>query len=147
MSNNQAYRVLPGIARPSAATSDEALSTARSSPQAIQLLLDEQEAAVLKRDALPPSWSFEVSWQILVETFINQSQGRTTRVKNASIAANAPSATAARHIALLVDEGWIVRSSDPRDQRVVNLQLTLDAVRIFRRWFDLRASQFTERFE
>jgi hypothetical protein len=54
------------------------------------------------------------SWDILLELFVSTLEGRKVTVSTACMAACAPTTTALRHIAYLVQEGLVVRRPHPR---------------------------------
>jgi hypothetical protein len=68
------------------------------------------------------------SWDILLELFVSTLEGRKVTVSTACMAACAPTTTALRHIAYLVQEGLVVRRPHPADARSTYLELTEQAV-------------------
>ena len=68
------------------------------------------------------------SWDILLELFVSTLEGRKVTVSTACMAACAPTTTALRHIAYLVQEGLVVRLPHPADARSTYLELTEQAV-------------------
>jgi hypothetical protein len=68
------------------------------------------------------------SWDILLELFVSTLEGRKVTVSTACMAACAPTTTALRHIAYLVQEGLVLRRPHPADARSTYLELTGEAV-------------------
>jgi len=68
------------------------------------------------------------SWDILLELFVSTLEGRKVTVSTACMAACAPTTTALRHIAYLVQEGLVIRRPHPCDARSTYLELTSEAV-------------------
>jgi hypothetical protein len=68
------------------------------------------------------------SWDILLELFVSTLEGRKVTVSTACMAACAPTTTALRHIAYLVQEGLVIRRPHPADARSTYLELTAQAI-------------------
>ena len=68
------------------------------------------------------------SWDILLELFVSTLEARKVTVSTACMAACAPTTTALRHVAYLVQEGLVVRRPHPADARSTYLELTPDAI-------------------
>jgi len=75
------------------------------------------------------------SWDILLELFVSTLEGRQVTVSTACMAACAPTTTALRHIAYLVQEGLVVRRPHPADARSTYLELTDQAVSRLTQYF------------
>lgn len=75
------------------------------------------------------------SWDILLELFVSTLEGRQVTVSTACMAACAPTTTALRHIAYLVQEGLVVRRPHPADARSTYLELTEQAVARLTQYF------------
>lgn len=90
-------------------------------------------ARQLRLKYLPASLFGEAGWDILLELFKCDLQGRNATVKAACCAAEpvAPT-TSLRWIVILEDEGLIARSSSPGDRRITWLSLTPKGVEIVR---------------
>ena len=69
----------------------------------------------------------EAAWDILLDLFVSEREGREISVSSACIAANVPPTTALRWIGLLEDRGAILREPDPTDRRRINLRLSDEA--------------------
>ena len=75
------------------------------------------------------------SWDILLELFVSTLEGRKVTVSTACMAACAPTTTALRHIAYLVQEGLVLRRPHPADARSTYLELTGQAVAKLTQYF------------
>ncbi len=75
------------------------------------------------------------SWDILLELFVSTLEGRKVTVSTACMAACAPTTTALRHIAYLVQEGLVIRRPHPADARSTYLELTGTAVAKLTQYF------------
>ncbi|HYE27349.1 MAG TPA: hypothetical protein VEA61_03830 [Allosphingosinicella sp.] len=75
------------------------------------------------------------SWDILLELFVSTLEGRKVTVSTACMAACAPTTTALRHIAYLVQEGLVIRRPHPCDARSTYLELTGQAVARLTQYF------------
>ncbi len=76
------------------------------------------------------------SWDILLELFVSTLEGRKVTVSTACMAACAPTTTALRHIAYLVQEGLVVRRPHPADARSTYLELTSQAITRLTQYFN-----------
>jgi hypothetical protein len=68
------------------------------------------------------------SWDILLELFVSTLEDRKVTVSTACMSACAPTTTALRHIAYLVQEGLVIRRPHPADARSTYLELTDQAI-------------------
>jgi hypothetical protein len=75
------------------------------------------------------------SWDILLELFVSTLEGRKVTVSTACMAACAPTTTALRHIAYLVQENLVVRRPHPADARSTYLELTDQAITKLSQYF------------
>lgn len=66
----------------------------------------------------------EPAWDIMLDLFIAHGDGKQVSVSSACIGSAAPATTGLRWLAVLADEGLILRESDPQDQRRVLVQLS-----------------------
>lgn len=66
----------------------------------------------------------EPSWDILLDLFVSQVRGIRVPTTSLCLAANAPQATALRHIAILEEHGLLSRFRAPEDKRLVLVQIT-----------------------
>lgn len=82
------------------------------------------------RDKYFPSAIFgEPAWDILLDLYASEMQGRKATVSNVCIAAAAPMSTGMRWLRMLEDRGFITRHAAADDNRVVFVELT-DLARI-----------------
>ena len=78
-----------------------------------------------RRERFFPAELFaEPSWDILLDLFINQVRGIRVPTTSLCLAANAPQATALRHIGILEELGLLSRFRAPEDRRLVLVQIT-----------------------
>ena len=66
----------------------------------------------------------EPAWDILLDLFVQRIEGRKTSSTSASIASRAPTTTALRYIAILVNEGLVTKRVGERDLRVQYVELS-----------------------
>lgn len=57
------------------------------------------------------------AWDILLDLYVQRERGRWISVSSACLAAQAPQATALRHLNKLVDRGLVLREADTEDRR------------------------------
>jgi hypothetical protein len=78
----------------------------------------------------------EPAWDILLDLFIAQGEGKTVSVSSACIGSAAPATTGLRWLGVLADEGLVVRENDPEDHRRVLVRLTPAGHAAMVRFFD-----------
>jgi hypothetical protein len=78
----------------------------------------------------------EPAWDILLDLFIAQGEGKPVSVSSACIGSAAPATTGLRWLGVLADEGLIVRENDPEDNRRVLVRLTPAGRAAMERFFD-----------
>lgn len=66
----------------------------------------------------------EPIWDMFLDLFANAAEGRQVSVSSLCIASGAPTTTALRYIATLVDRGLLLRTHDARDGRRVLIELS-----------------------
>jgi DNA-binding MarR family transcriptional regulator len=66
----------------------------------------------------------EPAWDILLDLFASQAEGKTVQVSSACIAAAVPASTALRYIAEMERRGLIKRAPSTQDRRSYHLTLT-----------------------
>ncbi|MCK8456714.1 MULTISPECIES: winged helix DNA-binding protein [Sphingomonas] len=71
----------------------------------------------------------EPAWDILLDLFISDHEGRRLSVSAVCIGARSPSATALRYLSILQDAGLVERTRDERDGRRSHVQLTVSGQR------------------
>lgn len=78
----------------------------------------------------------EPAWDILLDLFIAHGDGKSVSVSSACIGSAAPATTGLRWLAVLADEGLIVRENDPQDQRRVLVRLSGAGLAAMEQFFD-----------
>jgi DNA-binding MarR family transcriptional regulator len=82
-------------------------------------------AAQRKRaDALGGVPLGEPAWEILLDLFVQDAEGRAVSVSSACGASGAPPTTGLRYVTYLVEQGHIVRQPDPNDARRTLVRLS-----------------------
>jgi hypothetical protein len=77
----------------------------------------------------------EPAWDILLDLFIAQAEGKSVSVSSACIGSAAPATTGLRWLGVLADEGLVVRENDAEDQRRVLVRLTARGLSAMERYF------------
>ena len=78
----------------------------------------------------------EPAWDIMLDLFIAHGDGKQVSVSSACIGSAAPATTGLRWLAVLADEGLILRESDPQDQRRVLVRLSDAGLAAMSEFFD-----------
>lgn len=78
----------------------------------------------------------EPAWDILLDLFIADAEGKDVSVSSACIGSAAPATTGLRWLGVLANEGLIIREPDPADQRRVLVRLTAAARAGMERFFE-----------
>jgi hypothetical protein len=78
----------------------------------------------------------EPAWDILLDLFIAQGEGKQVSVSSACIGSASPPTTGLRWLGILADEGLILRENDPADHRRVLVRLTPAGTAAMERFFD-----------
>jgi hypothetical protein len=77
------------------------------------------------RSGIFPAGLFgEAAWDILLDIYVSEADGRPISIKAASIASGMPATTALRWIAVLEQHDMLSRQDDPTDGRRTMLSLT-----------------------
>lgn len=76
----------------------------------------------------------EPAWDMLLDLFINKSNGIRTSVKSLCVASHVPETTALRWIGLLIDASLVARENDNTDRRRVFISLTPHGLSAIRRY-------------
>jgi len=76
------------------------------------------------------------AWDILLDLYIRQCEGKHTSVTSSCIASRVPPTTALRYHSLMEKNGWIVRIKDESDKRIRFVRLTGDGERRLTSYFD-----------
>ena len=82
------------------------------------------EARRARARYLPPGLFAEPAWDMLLELYAADAEGREVPTTSLCIASTAASTTALRHIEVLERTGLIVRRLNPRDNRVTLIRLS-----------------------
>ena len=78
----------------------------------------------------------EPAWDILLDLFIADGEGKSVSVSSACIGSAAPATTGLRWLGVLADEGLILREPDPEDHRRVLVRLTSKGKQGMQRFFE-----------
>lgn len=78
----------------------------------------------------------EPAWDILLDLFIAQGEGKNVSVSSACIGSASPATTGLRWLGVLADEGLIKREPDPEDNRRVLVHLTTTGRAAMERYFE-----------
>lgn len=73
-------------------------------------------------------------WDILLDLFASQAEGKPVSVSSACIASGVPATTALRWLSRMDESGLVTRRSDPRDSRRIYVSLSERATRMVARW-------------
>lgn len=108
------------------------------SPHAYLALARKTYALRRKREAIfgNPDLFGEPAWDILLDLFIAQAEGKPVSVSSACIGSAAPATTGLRWLGVLADEGLVVRENDAEDHRRVLVRLTQAGRAAMERFFD-----------
>lgn len=92
----------------------------RSAYTARRLLeISRQASAVLEGSLLS-----NPGWDILLDLFIQRSEGKRISIISVCVAANAPTSTVLRYLQALMDSGTIVKASSPDDSQGLLVELS-----------------------
>ncbi|WP_301749564.1 MarR family winged helix-turn-helix transcriptional regulator [uncultured Erythrobacter sp.] len=78
----------------------------------------------------------EPAWDILLDLFIAQGEGKSVSVSSACIGSAAPPTTGLRWLGVLANEGLVLRENDADDHRRVLVRLTPAGIAAMERFFD-----------
>ncbi|WP_148291669.1 MarR family winged helix-turn-helix transcriptional regulator [Novosphingobium sp. B-7] len=82
-----------------------------------------------RRDDIFPKGIFaDPAWDILLDLYISEVEGKKISITSACAAACVPATTALRWLSVLEERGLIVRIDDPNDNRRSFVRITGDAV-------------------
>ena len=112
------------IAAPARKTKDGAFVPVLPQAQLVQMAKRLYDVRQMRDDVLGEALFSEPSWDILLDLFISDHEGRQLSVSAVCIGARSPSATALRYLAMLQDAGLVERTRDERDGRRSHVQLT-----------------------
>ncbi|MGV3511624.1 MAG: hypothetical protein ACO1OX_06430 [Novosphingobium sp.] len=77
-----------------------------------------------RQELFPNIQVADPAWDLMLELFINQAEGRRISVTGLGLGANVPGATVLRWLAMFHESGLIVREPDPADRRRIWVSLT-----------------------
>lgn len=117
----------PGAATPTARTAHGTLALARKT-----YALRRKRAAIFGNHDL----FGEPAWDIMLDLFIAQGDGKSVSVSSACIGSAAPATTGLRWLGVLADQGLVVRENDPEDNRRVLVRLTSAGHAAMERFFE-----------
>lgn len=103
---------------------EKALERARS----VWALRRERDA-MFQKSSYPPLFG-EPIWDMLLDLYISELQGRKISVSSLCIAANVPQTTALRYLSEMLDARLVVRVDDPKDLRRSFVELSNDGFRL-----------------
>ena len=116
--NEAATRKLIGETPPADNGSEPRLGEARH--RAARLLqINRSRATVVGTELFA-----DPAWNMMLDLFVRGVDGCSTTVTSACIGADAPSTTALRHLAILVERGLVERRPSPDDHRMHDVRLT-----------------------
>ena len=78
----------------------------------------------------------EPAWDILLDLYIAQAEGKPVSVSSACIGSASPATTGLRWLGILADEGLVVRENDCDDHRRVLVRLTAAGMAAMERFFE-----------
>ena len=87
----------------------------------------------------------EPGWDILLDLYIAQVEGKPVSVSSACIGSASPPTTGLRWLGVLADQGLVLREHDPEDQRRVLVRLTDKAMEAMDVYFSSSASSKGDR--
>ncbi|MCP5396123.1 MAG: hypothetical protein H6918_05215 [Sphingomonadaceae bacterium] len=94
----------------------------------------EFEARRQREKEFPVDILGEPCWDLLLDLFERHCRDETVSVKQAILAAGVPQTTGLRHVQIMVERGYLIRTTARHDARVVELSLTEQAVAAMRKW-------------
>ena len=125
-------------APPAANAESHSQSRAPRSTRGALVLARKTYALRRKRAAIfgNPDLFGEPAWDILLDLFIADGEGKTVSVSSACIGSAAPATTGLRWLGVLADEGLVVRENDQEDHRRVMVRLTPAGHAAMERFFE-----------
>lgn len=129
-----------GIPLPEGADQSAGAPSLRSSLPARNYLALARKAYAMRRKRAVifgnPDLFGEPAWDILLDLYIAQGEGKNVSVSSACIGSAAPATTGLRWLGVLADEGLIQRENDPEDHRRVLVRLTRAGQTAMDRFFE-----------
>ncbi len=99
-------------------------STKAPSPPLVQLAASLSRSRRLRQNYLPTDIFGEPGWDILLDLYTLDQDGRGVSVTNASLAGDTPPTTGLRWLKFLEQKGLVAREHSHRDRRVTWVRLT-----------------------
>ncbi|QFT77818.1 winged helix DNA-binding protein [Erythrobacter sp. THAF29] len=78
----------------------------------------------------------EPAWDILLDLYVAEAEGKAVSVSSACIGSASPSTTGLRWLGVLSEAGLVAREHDPEDQRRVLVRLSAKGLEAMDRYFD-----------
>jgi Transcriptional regulators len=98
----------------------------QSTDDLVAMAKDGIRARRRRQELFPNIQVADPAWDLMLELFINQAEGRRISVTGLGLGANVPGATVLRWLAMFHESGLIVREPDPGDRRRIWVSLTPD---------------------
>ena len=89
-----------------------------------------------------PALFGEPAWDMLLDLFIQKIDGRRVATTSLCLGANVPQTTALRYIALLEEQGLVLRYTPPDDRRLALIDYTPDGYKRMRQYLSLAMTRF-----
>jgi hypothetical protein len=124
---------------PDAAPPEQPASARPPRPSHSHLTLARKTYALRRKRAAVfgnPDLFGEPAWDILLDLYIAQGEGKKVSVSSACIGSAAPATTGLRWLSVLADQGLVVRENDPEDHRRVLVRLTSAGLAAMDRFFE-----------
>ncbi len=114
-----------GPLRKTALGAEPSLQVAVTQAMLVQVAKRLYDVRQMRNEMLGDALFSEPAWDILLDLFISDHEGRKLSVSAVCIGARSPSATALRYLAMLQHADLVVRTRDVRDGRRSHVGLTL----------------------
>jgi DNA-binding MarR family transcriptional regulator len=128
--STQARELIDGIAGDQSHSSDHVCNRIN----AVRIYL---RCRRLRERLLPREIFGEPAWDILLDLYAAQLEGKAVSISSACIASAVPTTTALRWLSKLVECGLIERSLDASDARRAHVRITDDGLQAVTRWVDI----------
>jgi hypothetical protein len=118
---------------------DQSTAARASRPGHSHLALARKTYALRRKRAAifgNPDLFGEPAWDILLDLYIAQAEGKQVSVSSACIGSAAPATTGLRWLSVLADHGLVMRENDPEDHRRVLVRLTSAGIAAMDRFFE-----------
>lgn len=108
----------------SAPEQQTSLETPPSTADLVAIAKSEIRARRHRQELFPNIQVADPAWDLMLELFINQAEGRRISVTGLGLSANVPGATVLRWLAMFHESGLILREPDSADRRRIWVSLT-----------------------